>query len=119
MNGVRHCKKPLLDLEDLGLGRFRLDSLGDRLDAISRILGALKYRQPTERDALVAEIEQRSADLPADLMLSDQQVCKLASGGVDIGAHTVHHPILASVDDAIAREEMLQQQKLPREPATA
>jgi len=107
IESIRYCKKPLLDLEDLGLGCFRLDSLGDRLNAISRILVTLKYRQTTERDALVAEIEQRSADLPADLMLSDQQVRKLASGGVDIGAHTVHPPILASLDDAIAREEIL------------
>lgn len=103
---VRSWDGALLDLDDLGLGCFRLDSVDDRLGAIAHILETLKYRQPQERDALVAEIERLSANLPTDLMLSDQQICKMASRGVDIGAHTVCHPILARLEKDVAREEI-------------
>ena len=39
-------------------------------------------------------------------MMTDEQVRNLADNGIYIGAHTINHPILASTDDAQARNEI-------------
>ncbi len=39
-------------------------------------------------------------------MMTSEQVRELARAGMDIGAHTVTHPILRKIDDAEASREM-------------
>ncbi len=95
-----------LDLGEIGLGRFELVDFESRMNAAESIIGAIKHRDPRDRLALVGEIEQRVDGLPGDLMMTDEQVKSLAGGGMTIGAHTVNHPILASVADDTAREEI-------------
>jgi peptidoglycan/xylan/chitin deacetylase (PgdA/CDA1 family) len=81
------------------------------MNAVESIIGAIKHRDPGERMAFVREIEKRAEGLPDDLMMTDEQVRDLARSGIDIGAHTVNHPILASVPDNVAREEILESKK--------
>jgi peptidoglycan/xylan/chitin deacetylase (PgdA/CDA1 family) len=45
--------------------------------------------------------------LPNDLMLSSTQLRALRDAGMLIGGHTRSHPILARLDDADAREEIV------------
>ena len=54
--------------------------------------------------ARIAECCQ--AKLPNDLMLSTTQLQQLRAEGAEIGAHTITHPILAKLDDAIAKREI-------------
>jgi peptidoglycan/xylan/chitin deacetylase (PgdA/CDA1 family) len=56
---------------------------------------------------LVAEIAERARARPSDrLMMRSEQVRALRKAGMQIGAHTVSHPILARLDDAAARDEI-------------
>jgi peptidoglycan/xylan/chitin deacetylase (PgdA/CDA1 family) len=110
---VRRCALPALAVEGLGL---RLSShaplaLGDhraRVAAIRALIGALKYRPPPERLALCLALERRAgvSALPDDLMMSREQVRALHRAGMQVGAHTVTHPILAHLDAAQARAEI-------------
>jgi peptidoglycan/xylan/chitin deacetylase (PgdA/CDA1 family) len=96
------------DLRDLGFGSYRLEDGAARMRAANEVLKKVKYFEPAERQRTVRAILERSGTrLPTHLMMTDEQVRTLARAGVEIGAHTMNHPILASVDDAIARQEIL------------
>jgi peptidoglycan/xylan/chitin deacetylase (PgdA/CDA1 family) len=95
-----------LDLRDLGLGEFALADLAARRKAIETLLGSLKYGKPAERMARAQQIAERvGVAPPRGLMMTEQQIRELDNFGCAVGAHTVMHPILRSVDsDEAARE---------------
>jgi peptidoglycan/xylan/chitin deacetylase (PgdA/CDA1 family) len=110
-------RSPLEQLEMTGtpaqaLGALALggrDAHGLRRAAIDRLLGAIKYLEPAERLDWVAAVAERSATcLPDDLMMSSAQVKGLHRGGMQIGAHTVSHPILARLSRTAAEREIAQ-----------
>ncbi|WP_279247670.1 polysaccharide deacetylase family protein [Candidatus Marimicrobium litorale] len=97
-----------LDLNELGLGRHDTANMDARLASAERVIGEIKYRDPAERVQLVEQIQDwfEGEGRPDDLMMTDAQVRSLASNGISIGAHTVNHPILASVTDEVAHREI-------------
>jgi len=98
-----------LDLTRDGFGRYELPDAAARVHAITAILPVLKYLPQAERIRRATMIAERvGADLPDDLMMTEEQVRRLHRGGITIGAHTVNHPILANVDDATARREIVE-----------
>ncbi|MEP7245089.1 MAG: polysaccharide deacetylase family protein [Gammaproteobacteria bacterium] len=100
------------DLSELGFGTFKLGSPASRMKAVGEILGKVKYFEPAQRlQSVRALIERSGGKLPTDLMMTDEQVRTLADAGIDIGAHTMNHPILASIDADTARTEILQSKR--------
>jgi peptidoglycan/xylan/chitin deacetylase (PgdA/CDA1 family) len=96
-----------LDLSDLGLGSYPLGALADRKDTVGRLTEASKYLPPKARVALVERLEALVGDrLAQALMLTPEMVVNLDRQGIEIGAHTVTHPILTSLDDDSARAEI-------------
>ncbi len=96
-----------LDLNSIGLGRFQLQDVAARRNASQSLRRKLKYLDPEERGQKTLQIaEIVGRELPEGLMLSASQVKQLVQKGIDVGAHTVSHPILARVDDAMARSEI-------------
>jgi len=95
---------------DIGIARLPalpLHSLQARREAIGRILQAIKHLDQGERDATVARIVERCAAPPiADLMMREHQVRHLHELGMEIGAHTVSHPILARLAPDAAHAEI-------------
>ena len=106
IEALRSFRDEKLDLRELNLDSYNLDCIEQRLASAESIIGKIKYLDPGVRVDLVHKIAERVTDLPNDLMLTDEQVQSLASNGVTIGAHTVNHPILSSVPDDIARNEI-------------
>jgi peptidoglycan/xylan/chitin deacetylase (PgdA/CDA1 family) len=107
IEALRRATEPDLQLADLGLGRHPLGCQEQRARAIGRILANLKYFQPERRHKVAAEIARRAgAALPTDLMMTGAQVRALHAAGMELGAHTVNHPILAEIPLAQARHEM-------------
>ena len=111
IESIRRCQRPTLDLSPLGLPGIGLVALGAdtaRRAAIGQLLPAIKYLPPAQRLALAGQIATLSeATLPDDLMMRSSQVKALADAGMQIGAHTVSLPILARLDDAQARDEIV------------
>jgi len=104
---VRGCRSPQLDLGPLGLGKISLASIPERRTAIDSLLGQIKYRPMAERNELVRRMaELAGVELPTDLMLTSAGVREMHRRGVEIGGHTVHHPILARLAPDEARWEI-------------
>jgi hypothetical protein len=96
-----------LDLGRAGFGVLELDTIAQRRQAISTLLGKLKYlplEQRLEQVELLRELA--GVALPDDLMMRSAQVRQLHAAGMEIGGHTVNHPILARLPAAQARREI-------------
>ena len=107
IEAVRQARRPVLDLQPLALGRHDLPSVEARRVAIASILDRLKYFEPTRRNAATqAVLEHAGAAAPAGLMMRSAQVAALHAAGMEIGAHTHTHPILAEVPLHRARDEI-------------
>ena len=102
---VRQAAGERLDLSANGLGCFDITSLPMRRHAIDALLNALKYLPPEHRRERVDRI--CGSGRPDGVMMSSEQVLGLHRAGMEIGAHTVNHPILAQMPDKTARAEIL------------
>ncbi len=96
-----------LDLAEFGLGVYSLRSMPERAATLGKLTEASKYLPPQERSRLVLRLETLVGDSAAEgLMLTPEMVVNLDRHGIEIGAHTVTHPILTSLDDASAMQEI-------------
>lgn len=108
IESVRKATGASLQAPAIGLGNLNIGTLAARRSTVNDILKALKYLPLEERqqraDYLAAIV---GAPLPVDLMLTSEQVCELQHNGMEIGAHTVNHPILSKVDPTHAQREII------------
>jgi len=103
---LRLARAPL-DLRDLDGGLLETDTQEARVRAVPAVIRSWKHLPPHERQRRVdALLERARLQPPADLMMRSEQVKELARAGMEIGAHTVTHPILRSISDSEAAEEM-------------
>jgi peptidoglycan/xylan/chitin deacetylase (PgdA/CDA1 family) len=88
-----------IDLGFVGLGRLPLTTLDKRRAAIRQVLPKVKYMGLAEREQTLGSLRAalRPTALPDDLMMRSAQVRTLAEAGMEIGAHTVNHPILSAI----------------------
>ncbi len=104
---VRQAPGPILDLSKMDLGLFEISTIHQREQTINILLNKLKYLPLKSRELKVEEMCTYSpAKLPNDLMMTSEQVRLLHDSGMEIGRHTVNHPILARTEDTMAREEI-------------
>ena len=97
----------VLDLRPSGSGLHPVDSVGARCAAVRLLTTRAKYLPPPERMALVEELEKLVGAPARALMLTSAMVRALDASGIEIGAHTVSHPILTSLPDDDARAEIV------------
>lgn len=105
---VRRSSARRIDLVDFGLGGFDLGTPERCVAAISAVLPVIKAMGPAQRQDALRSLQQRCrpGPLPDDLMMSSAQVHAMHAAGMEIGAHTVHHPILSLTGDAAAEREL-------------
>ncbi len=96
-----------LDLDYLALGLHSTGTLPQRRAAIDSLISQIKYLSPNERQELVNKcVAHAQVVLPTDLMMTSSEVRGLRAAGMQIGAHTITHPILASTEIECARKEI-------------
>ena len=107
IEAVRAAPDGVLDWSEFGVPPMILDTPASRVAAYGQALRALKHREPEERRAVTEAIARRAC-LPerSGLMMSRAQVQQLHRAGMEIGGHTVTHPILARLGDAEAAREI-------------
>lgn len=67
-------------------------------EVIEATLQRMKQEEPGKRQVMVEELaELLGTKIPTDLMMSSAQVRALADAGMEVGAHTLTHPILSRI----------------------
>lgn len=99
IESVRHCQEQYLDLSILKLGCHKISTPDQKRAAIEALILNIKYLPTTERDD-ITECVSKISKMPdvKDLMMTSAQIQALDSAGMQIGAHTVSHPILARTE---------------------
>lgn len=100
---VRAASGPLLDLRHLGLPCHPVHDWRHKIAALDQLLLRLKYLPFAQRQAIADQLAPPRAP---GLMMSLGQLRQLHHAGMELGAHTVRHPILAVLPEAAAREEI-------------
>lgn len=110
---IRVAEGPTIDLSSIDLGVYDISSSDARRQVAGTIIREIKHWAPKMRSEAVLAVESLplTAPLPTNLMLTDAQVKNLCNSGVEIGAHTINHPILATLDLEQAKVE-IQEPKL-------
>ncbi|MFI5445925.1 polysaccharide deacetylase family protein [Polaromonas sp. UC242_47] len=104
---VRGSTAAWLDCSSLGLGQYPVATLAEKQATIALLIDKIKYRAQAQRVNLTEQIAGLArVALPPDLMMNSPQLKAMRQAGMQIGAHTVSHPILASLTDAQARQEI-------------
>lgn len=107
IEAVQNLPAGQLDLSELGLGAYSLASLGDRKQTVGKLTEASKYLPPKARLDLIKRLEVLVGEYLEDgLMLTPEMVVNLDRAGIEIGAHTISHPILTSLEDDSSRMEI-------------
>lgn len=96
-----------LDLTALGLEPIPLHSMLDKRNAIALVINKIKYLHPEQRTEFTGKFsELTQVELPNDLMMTSDQVREMRNADMLIGAHTASHPILAKIDNKLAKTEI-------------
>jgi len=112
IEAFRSTRNSEIDLRDLGLETYSVESIAARRAGIDRVIDATKYLSLAERDARADHVLRAAgATAPKKLMLDSTSVNTLASLGVDVGVHTVNHPILARTSSDQAWEEIVESKR--------
>lgn len=112
IEAMRGSRVDPIALQPQGLGSLPLTSAADRSRAIASVLSAIKHMEPARRQAAVEAVVAAAGDPPAPApMMSSTQVRSLRSLGMDIGAHTVSHPILTRLTAGAAFDEMMRSKR--------
>lgn len=107
LEAVRSMPVGDLDLRDAGLGVHSISSQADRESAADKLIRAAKYLPSEERLDLSIKLESLiGAAHRSGLMLTHDMVRALADSGMEVGGHTVTHPILTKLDDPLAKDEI-------------
>jgi len=109
IEAIRATRKPELDLACIGLERYALSSFDDRRNLIDVVLRSIRYVPFSDREKRVQDIVDIAETEPTpSKMLTESSLRDLAALGIDIGAHTVTHPILARTTVRDAWSEIME-----------
>ena len=107
IESVSNTGKTCLDLTILDYEKYSLATIEQKKICIDDLLNKIKYIKPEKRIDLAKRIlDVADVAEPTHLMMTSDQVKKMHEAGMEIGGHTVNHPILTSVDKATARREI-------------
>lgn len=105
-----------LDFEEFG-GPIELGDIQSRRRVIGRVLTELKRMPNTRRLEVLERLEVRLGLSQFDLdafqshPMDWNQVREMAAAGIEIGSHTVTHPILSNLTDEELRFEMVESRR--------
>lgn len=104
---IRGYEADAIDLTPAGLTTYSLATEAVRLESISSVLTAIKNIETVRRQATTDAIVKLSGATHSPLlMMRPGQVRNLRALGMDVGAHTVTHPILTRLSASDAFAEM-------------
>lgn len=107
IESIRQHQDEALNLTERGLSIYATKSIQDKNQSIQLIINAIKHKSSIERTQIVQSIAKITDARFEALMMNQNGVRTLAEAGMEIGAHTVTHPILKSLSLKEAEAEIL------------
>lgn len=105
IESIRCCERGEMDLGALGIHPVR--TRDEKVAAIEAVIAKIKYQSIEDRLAAASHVATIAGVRPPDnLMMTSAQVVAMRHAGMQIGAHTQSHPILARMTDAQVRAEV-------------
>lgn len=96
-----------LDLAELNLGIHKTSTLDQKREVIARLLVTIKHFHPEKRKEVLDHMRTVIGfDVATDLMMGEDKIRLLSNAGMEIGSHTKMHPILTSLSDDEAANEI-------------
>lgn len=116
IEAIRRVPNGELDLRDIAMGVHQVHTMQDRHQLVKKINDDSKYLSADGRLNVIRKLEKLAGDnLGAGLMLTREMLVNLSNSGVEIGGHTITHPILTKLEDDVARYEIVQNKKVLEE----
>ncbi len=110
---IRRTKEDTLDLTRIGMGTHAINTLSQRHHLLLNLIKEFKHLPFETRQSKLEKMQEIiPITLPDNLMMTTEQIRKLHSAGMEIGAHTVEHPILTRVENNKAYSEMINSKKM-------
>lgn len=108
IESIRGIRAPELDLRPFGMQVLPLDSDAARRRAVTDVLTAIKHLEQARRQAIADAIGAMAGfeRAPSLMMSADQLRAMRQRHRMDIGAHTITHPILTRLSNDAARHEI-------------
>jgi len=107
IEAIAACRGERLELESIGFASVAVDTVAARRDAVGSLLRRIRHLEGTRRsEAVDAVTRAAGAPDPGRLMMTPRQLLELRSMGMDVGAHTMTHPILTRLAPAAAAAEI-------------
>ena len=105
---LRRCTLANIDLSPWGAGVVPLGTPALGRAAFEQVLAKVKYFSLSEREQALAQLHAAAGRpaLPDTLMMTSGELRALHQAGMELGGHTVHHPILSVLPDAQAESEI-------------
>jgi peptidoglycan/xylan/chitin deacetylase (PgdA/CDA1 family) len=93
------------------LGRdFNLEGISDRRHALQTITELVKYQTLAARNEIIKQLQQQLGNpkhpVHDNMFITAEQIKHMHQHGMTIGAHTMHHPILALERNDVAWQEI-------------
>ena len=107
IESIRNAREKILDLTDLHMPVFNIETVTYKQKALHFILQKIKYKNPSERLRAAKKIALKLNYVERkQLMMNASGVKLLVDSGMEVGAHTVNHPILNSIGNNDSRAEI-------------
>ncbi len=107
IESVKNTKLTDLDLTELSLDKYAVTSIQQKLTLIGVLINRWRNKPLDERNSLAIKLSQiAQVNLNQRIMMTEDEVKQLSDAGMEIGGHTVNHPILASTNLEDARQEI-------------
>jgi len=104
---IRKTELSRVDLAELDLPNYVWNNAKERINVIDDISEKIKYYEHRRLQQVVEIIQQKCGVTVAnDIMLSVEQLAKLSDFNIEVGGHTVSHPILTRISDEQAENEI-------------
>jgi len=107
IEAIRGHQAPQLDLRPIGLEKYALGTIEERRRSIEAVVLGIRHFEPERRHAAALAIAQLTgASASPRLMMNADQVRRLRALEMEVGAHTVTHPILTRMSADQAFDEI-------------
>ncbi|MET0081756.1 MAG: polysaccharide deacetylase family protein [Sedimenticola sp.] len=88
---------------------YVFDSKDDKISTMRQLIKSIKYYDGSKREELAHRIrDELCSSNSSEHMMTNAEVKKLYDIGMEIGGHTVSHPILMNLKDTLIEKEILE-----------